>query len=89
MSSPIEVIDRESAVAFVHWCVETIGLGYHPDTSFADYCDPQGNPIFEPAEAEKLNHLQDAAFEYCDPYEIGAALFEKLMGTSQSGSTAD
>ena len=87
-NDPPEVLDNESAVAFVLWCVETIGLGYHPDTRFEDYTDQDGKQSFDAATADKLNELQNAAFTWCDPYEIGAAEFEKLLALDGSDSSA-
>src|SRR4051794_13356524 len=57
-NKPVEVLDRESAVAFVHWCIETLGLGYHPDTNFEDYIDLSGNPSFAAAEVESLMNFK-------------------------------
>ena len=74
-NDPPEVIDNKSAIAFVQWCVETIGLGYHPDNRFEEYTDSDGNQCFDSAAADKLNCLQEAAFTWCDPYEIRTTEF--------------
>lgn len=76
---PREVNDRATAIAFVRWCVGQLGLGYHPDTSFADYVDREGRATFPSEEARELDKLQDQAFEKCDPYEIGLAEIQKLV----------
>ncbi len=75
---PPEVQDRESAIAFVVWCVEALGLGYHPDTPFAEYEEQGGQPTFSPAEAARLEELAGRAFGLCDPYEIGEREFQKV-----------
>jgi len=45
------VSDVASAVAFAHWCVDQIGVGFHPDTPFLDYIDETGCPLFTPGES--------------------------------------
>ena len=70
---PPDVHDRDSAAAFVRWCVSHIGLGYHPDTAFEDYIDSEGGASFTPEIARSLNELNARAFDFCDPYEIGLA----------------
>ena len=70
---PLPVRDRTTAVEFVRWCVKEIGRGYHPDTSFGEYVDTGGQPCFSAIEAEILDAFAIAAFEHCDPYEVGAA----------------
>ena len=78
------VRDEVSAKAFLAWCVETIGLGFHPDTPFADYVDPDTEePVFAEATARKLDRKMRRAFLYCDPYEVGFAMFEaKVLARS-------
>jgi hypothetical protein len=76
---PPEVHDRESAVRFVKWCVEEIGLGYHPDTQFADYVDGDGRASFSPADVARLEELAELAFEHCDPYEVGHDEFQRIL----------
>ncbi len=83
--SPEEVHDRESAVCFIKWCVEVIGLGYHPDTHFADYVDRDGRAIFSTADAARLEELTECAFQHCDPYEVGQDEFHRLLNTGVSG----
>lgn len=76
---PTKVNDQASAIAFVQWCVRGLGLGYHPDTQFADYRDSTGVPCFTAGEAKDLDRLQEATFLYCDPYEIGFEEFRRLQ----------
>jgi hypothetical protein len=83
--SPEEVQDRESAVRFIKWCVERIGLGYHPDTPFADYGDRDGWATFSAPEAARLEELAARAFEHCDPYEIGEGELRRILATGASG----
>lgn len=78
-SSPPEVQDHESAVRFVQWCVEVLGLGYHPDTPFSDYVDRDGRATFSSSEAARLEEAAERAFAFCDPYEIGQQEFERLL----------
>jgi hypothetical protein len=75
-----KVHDRASAIRFVGWCVAVIGLGYHSDDRFADYVADDGRPTFRPKEAVRLEAPAERAFAYCDPYEIGCAEFERLLG---------
>ena len=67
--NPPEVRDRESATGLIAWCTRRLGLGYHPDTPFADYADGDGRPVFSQAQAQCLDALTLQAFAYCDPYE--------------------
>jgi hypothetical protein len=84
-TSPEDVHDRESAVRFVKWCVERIGLGYHPDTPFTDYADRDGRATFSVPEAAGLEERAERAFEHCDPYEIGEGEFRRLLATGAGG----
>jgi len=70
---PLPVTDTATALEFVRWCVKEIGLGYHPDTSFNDYVDVFGQPCFSAIEAKMLDAFTDAAFDHCDPYDVGAS----------------
>lgn len=73
--------DYESAVRFITWCIQEIGLGFHPDTPFSDYITLEaGKPLFDEPTAERLDHLLERTFEYCDPYHVGLGLFQKSMG---------
>lgn len=77
--SALMVSDAQSADGFVRWCVEFIGLGYHPDTPFSQYVDEAGRPLFTEAEAQELDILQEASFQFSDPYEIGISLFQEIL----------
>ena len=83
--SPEEVHDRESAVRFIKWCVEVVGLGYHPDNSFADYVDGNGRATFSAGEATRLENLAERAFRHCDPYDIGHDEFQRLLREGEGG----
>lgn len=78
LDRPFEVHDETTAVAFVQWCVATIGLGYHPDTSFQEYVEPDGKRCFSDRDAAELDRMQEVAFSWCDPYETGLQEFAKL-----------
>ena len=69
-----QVYDRDSAIGFVEWCALRLGLGYHPDTPFADYVDGDGRPVFSPAQAHGLDALTEQAFAFCDPYEVAVGV---------------
>ena len=73
MPVPPDVYDRESAEAFVRWCVENVGLGYHPDTAFEDYVDADGEPAFAADAVRSLNELNARTLNFCAPYDIGLA----------------
>ena len=77
-NQPKPVGDSESAIRFIHWCVATIGLGYHPDTPFDQYVDAEGRACFTPKMASELDQLQNDAFKYCDPYEVGFSEMQKV-----------
>lgn len=76
---PPDVHDRDSAAAFVRWCVMHVGLGYHPDTPFEDYVDDSGVASFSLDAANTLNELNERAFSFCDPYEVGLAEVRKQL----------
>jgi hypothetical protein len=82
---PEEVYDRASAARFVKWCVDVIGLGYHPDTPFADYVDGDGRATFSSPEAGRLEELADRVFKFCDPFEVGHDAFQQLVGVGTGG----
>lgn len=75
---PSTVHDGASAVAFIKWCIATIGLGYHPDTSFDQYVLADGARCFTDEETATLNALQSDAFNWCDPYEVGLQEFMSI-----------
>jgi len=75
------VHDRETAVCFVRWCVEVIGLGYHPDTLFSEYVDGDGQATFSAPEVARLEDLAERAFDHCDPYEVGNDEFQRILNT--------
>lgn len=75
---PPEVRDQESAVHFIKWCVEQLGLGYHPDTPFSDYVGQGGQAAFSSEEARQLDELTEKAFSFCDPYAVGSQEFQRL-----------
>ena len=64
--------------------MDQIGLGYHPDTRFADYISPDGTATYTAEEARQLDELTGQAFEFIDPYEIGMAEFERMIGTESA-----
>jgi hypothetical protein len=80
MFQPPDVSDGESATRFVKWCVEQLGLGFHPDTRFAEYVEEDGSPVFTPEQARQLDELTEKAFNFIDPYDVGMSEFERLMG---------
>ncbi len=82
MKPPPHLVDQSTAVEFVKWCVEEVGLGYHPDTSFSDYVLEDGRPCFSATEASTLDELTDVAFKHCDPYKIGEHELRGLLARS-------
>jgi hypothetical protein len=65
------VVSEESAEGFLAWCVDRLGLGFHPDTPFADYVDANGERCFDSVTAQQLDEQLQRAFAFCDPYEVG------------------
>ena len=52
---------------FLAQCTETLGLGFHPDNDFNDYC--RGDmPVYDPQKAEMLNEKMSDAFAFCLAY---------------------
>ena len=51
----VSVSDIKSAQSFLRWCCSSIGLGFHPETDFADYIDDDGKPVFTRSQARILN----------------------------------
>lgn len=76
---PPDVQNQDSAAAFVRWCVSHIGLGYHPDTAFEDYVDDNGAASFSLDAVNALNKLNERAFSFCDPFELGLAEVRKQV----------
>jgi len=71
---PDPIITVEDAQQLVRWCVENIGLGYHPDTPFEEYINRERMASFDPKVAERLNGLHDRAFEL-----LGDSIYETGM----------
>lgn len=69
-----DIKDSESAILFIEWCVRQIGLGFHPDTPFAEYVQVD---LGSDDEASLLDALMDKAFEFCDPYQVGMSAFTR------------
>ena len=78
--TPPDVHDRQPAIAFVKWCVEHLGLGYHSDTPFDDYVEKDGKPVFTSEQTRTLDALTEKACAFIDPAEIGSREFEELLG---------
>lgn len=67
--APLAINDEGSATRFIAWCVERVGLGYHPDTPFSDYTTDGGARCFSDDEASVLDAATEVAFRFCDPYD--------------------
>jgi hypothetical protein len=76
--SPTTITDEVSARAFVQWCIGELGFGYHPDTPFCEYVNDDGTRCFTDEQAAHLDALNGAAFDFCDPYEVGLAEFHRI-----------
>jgi hypothetical protein len=73
---------------FFRACVDLLGLGFHPDTDFAEYTGLEGKPVFSDEEATRLNGLMQGCIDLQDQlhgtpgafcmYEIGAKLHDKV-----------
>lgn len=74
------VTNEISAKEFIFWCLDRIGLGYHPDTLFDEYVNDDGSPTFPTSEANYLNEQNAVLFEHIDPYHVGLAEMRKRMG---------
>lgn len=60
------------AAAFIEWCVDNIGGGFHPDTPAHDYTvTATGEPTFTDEQATALDLALDEVFALLDdPYAI-------------------
>ncbi len=76
------VVDRETAIDFVAACVIQIGPGYHPDTSFAEYVDRIGGPLFGESHSAKLDRVTRAGFWFLKDhlYDVAARHQRRLFG---------
>ena len=67
---------QKNVEQFLLECIEYLGVGFHPDTDFADYIDIRSKePMYTLEEAEKQNKLMEEAFDFCnanglDIYEL-------------------
>ena len=63
-----------------------LGWAFHPDDPMKDYIRRDtGEPSYSPEEAERLDHLMDEAFEFCerrniDIYELSMEISKELYG---------
>lgn len=60
---PRVVRAQDNTKKLVDWCLDNIGIGYHPDTRAADYIDRAGQPTFTEAQAKELDRLHNEAFD--------------------------
>ena len=74
------VTDEKSAKEFILWCLDRLGLGYHPDTLFEEYVNDASEPTFAADEVKYLNEQNAALFEHIDPYDVGLAEMRARMG---------
>lgn len=70
----------EEAVEFLRWCETHIGTGFHIDTSGIAYVVyATGEPLFTPAEADRLDDGLDACCRLLDdPYAVSLDLFHEI-----------
>ncbi len=64
------------AIADLYSMIETIGMGFHPDTPFAAYVTYTGNPTFTTEEVERLSAMLQGCFDELgdDVYSICISL---------------
>lgn len=76
---PVPTTEGE-AVAFLRWCETYIGMGFHPDTSGAEYIDlTTGERSFTEEDAAHLDAAMDAVFDLLDdPYAVSLDLFHEI-----------
>lgn len=58
---------------FIGQCVAELGMGFHPDTPFDDYCHKVNDvteSCYTDEEAEELQSKMDAAMYWCDEHDI-------------------
>jgi hypothetical protein len=87
---PRDILSAMDAENLVDWCLENIGLGYHPDTVAADYIDAEGRRAFSETEAIKLDRLHEEAFAAGfgeRMYDHGVDGMRSIMGLPPVGVT--
>lgn len=66
----------EQVQDFLDQCIAELGLNFHPDNSFEEYC--KGDmPIYDQQKAELLNEKMSNAFAFCLAY--GHDIYELCM----------
>lgn len=55
---------------FIRSCVRVIGIGYHPDTPFADYVDGDGRPTLSDDGAAYLQGQHDEAVRLLEKFAL-------------------
>lgn len=88
---PHSVETVEDAQGLVRWCVENIGLGYHPDTPFEEYITREQEVSFKLEIAARLNELHDRAFELLGDsiYETGMELLRATYPELWEGESGE
>lgn len=78
------IMEPRDVRAFFEHIVGVDKVNFHPDTAFADYTGPDGKPVYDLADAERMDRLMEKAFEVCaavgdDIYKIGGEVFKKKI----------
>jgi hypothetical protein len=92
--TPVLMIEKEyhkdktfrGAYMFVRDLVRTVGLGFHPDTGFAEYgtAEPPHERIFTEDEAASLDESLEAAMRLLeeggtDAYDVGFPVQRRML----------
>jgi hypothetical protein len=76
-----KIDDEASASSFIAACVGKVGLGYHPDTPFAEYVAENGIRCFSDEEARSLDEATEVAFRHCDAYSVALEAAQRILKT--------
>ena len=73
-----DVFNLDEAEHFVRWAARDIGLGFHPDTRFADYVDLSGSRLFSDDTAKRCDDYMADSFGFgMDPYQVAIDEWER------------
>jgi hypothetical protein len=84
MSPLPETPTVREAISWVRGLARYIGPGFHPDTPFCDYVQPDGKPSFTGEQCESLERELERAWKCLDAggidiYRVGLPMLKRMM----------
>jgi len=77
---PQSIESDDNVRQLVEWCVDKIGLGYHPDSRAGDYIAADGDPLFDTDVQLLLDTLHESAVDRGElVYDYGLRRFHQLL----------